>query len=90
MGCPLPLIDAQFTVLLPLTTRLILRPPPPSLPSCLLAGPFTRQLTKTLAIHNPHARPVGFKIKTTAPKQYCVRPNAGRVEPGETVEVAGE
>jgi len=49
--------------------------------------PFNRQLSKTLAIHNPHARPVGFKIKTTAPKQYCVRPNAGRVEPGETVEV---
>ncbi|WFD01149.1 phosphatidylinositol-binding protein scs2 [Malassezia yamatoensis] len=32
-------------------------------------------------------RPVAFKVKTTAPKQYCVRPNSGRIEPGERVEV---
>ncbi|KAL8828933.1 MAG: hypothetical protein Q9191_002303 [Dirinaria sp. TL-2023a] len=27
------------------------------------------------------------KVKTTAPKQYCVRPNSGRIEPGSEVEV---
>ncbi|KAF8997350.1 hypothetical protein BDZ89DRAFT_1148590 [Hymenopellis radicata] len=26
-------------------------------------------------------RSVAFKIKTTAPKLYCVRPNSGRVKP---------
>ncbi|GFZ43751.1 VAMP-associated protein [Saitozyma sp. JCM 24511] len=49
--------------------------------------PLTRLITKTLKIHNPHPHPVAFKVKTTAPKQYCVRPNAGRVESGESVEV---
>jgi hypothetical protein len=54
------------------------------------AGPLTRLITKTLKIHNPHPHPVAFKVKTTAPKQYCVRPNAGRVESGESVEVQGQ
>lgn len=36
---------------------------------------------------NPNNQPVAFKVKTTAPKQYCVRPNSGRIEPGEKVEV---
>lgn len=36
---------------------------------------------------NPNPQPVAFKVKTTAPKQYCVRPNSGRIEPGEKVEV---
>lgn len=30
---------------------------------------------------------MAFKIKTTAPKQYCVRPNSGRIEPGQEIEV---
>ncbi|KAI9787471.1 MAG: phosphatidylinositol-binding protein scs2 [Candelina submexicana] len=29
----------------------------------------------------------GLQVKTTAPKQYCVRPNSGRIEPGKDVEV---
>merc|ERR1712038_1959936 len=28
------------------------------------------------------------KVKTTAPKRYCVRPNSGIIEPGSTVTVA--
>lgn len=36
---------------------------------------------------NPNNQPVAFKVKTTAPKQYCVRPNSGRIEPGEKIEV---
>ena len=30
-----------------------------------------------------------LKVKTTAPKQYCVRPNSGRIDPGANVEVQG-
>jgi vesicle-associated membrane protein-associated protein A len=30
---------------------------------------------------------VSYKIKTTARKRYCVRPNTGVVNPRETVEV---
>ncbi|GAA5978385.1 hypothetical protein JCM21900_003021 [Sporobolomyces salmonicolor] len=49
--------------------------------------PLTQLVKRSLAIHNPGRLPVQMKIKTTAPKQYCVRPNSGRIEPGETVEV---
>lgn len=28
-----------------------------------------------------------YKIKTTAPKKFCVKPNQGTVSPGETVEI---
>jgi len=30
---------------------------------------------------------VAFKVKTTAPKQYCVRPNSGFIQPNSSVEV---
>ncbi|WVQ81009.1 hypothetical protein IAT38_003116 [Cryptococcus sp. DSM 104549] len=49
--------------------------------------PFTQLTKRSLLIHNPHPHPVAFKVKTTAPKQYSVRPNSGRVEGGESVEV---
>ncbi|KZV73824.1 VAMP-associated protein [Peniophora sp. CONT] len=49
--------------------------------------PLTQNVKRTLQITNPSAHPVAFKVKTTAPKLYCVRPNSGKVEPNETVEV---
>lgn len=49
--------------------------------------PFQHEVAQILRLKNPHADPVAFKVKTTAPKQYCVRPNSGRIEPGEQVEV---
>ncbi|PVH98516.1 MSP domain-containing protein [Periconia macrospinosa] len=49
--------------------------------------PFQHEVTQNLRLRNPHSDPVAFKVKTTAPKQYCVRPNSGRIEPGQTVEV---
>ncbi|PCH40228.1 VAMP-associated protein [Wolfiporia cocos MD-104 SS10] len=49
--------------------------------------PLTQHVKRSLAITNNNDQPVAFKVKTTAPKTYCVRPNSGRVEPGETVEV---
>ncbi|ORX58759.1 PapD-like protein [Hesseltinella vesiculosa] len=58
-------------------------------PSNLLT--FTRPLTEvtkeTLVVTNDTDEHVIFKIKTTAPRQYCVRPNAGRVDPHSQVEV---
>ncbi|KAH7025920.1 PapD-like protein [Microdochium trichocladiopsis] len=50
--------------------------------------PFTVEVKEALSIKNPNSHPIAFKVKTTAPKQYCVRPNSGRVEPGKEVEVA--
>ncbi|CCM03552.1 uncharacterized protein FIBRA_05688 [Fibroporia radiculosa] len=49
--------------------------------------PLTQHVKRSLTVSNHNAQPVAFKVKTTAPKLYCVRPNSGRVEPGETVEV---
>ncbi|KUJ12130.1 VAMP-associated protein [Mollisia scopiformis] len=49
--------------------------------------PFTSEVSQALKIRNPNMTPVAFKVKTTAPKQYCVRPNSGRIEPGKEVEV---
>ncbi|KAJ3825072.1 PapD-like protein [Lentinula raphanica] len=50
--------------------------------------PLTTLVKRALTITNPHAQPVAFKVKTTAPKLYCVRPNSGRIEPGSSVEVS--
>ncbi|SNX83287.1 related to SCS2 - required for inositol metabolism [Melanopsichium pennsylvanicum] len=49
--------------------------------------PLTQLVKRTLTVSNPNNQPVAFKVKTTAPKQYCVRPNSGRIEPGEKVEI---
>lgn len=49
--------------------------------------PFTQEVSQILKIKNTGRQPLAFKVKTTAPKQYCVRPNSGRVEPGKHVEV---
>jgi len=51
-------------------------------------GPFTDVVTATLKLTNPTERKICFKVKTTAPKRYCVRPNSGVVDPKGDVEVA--
>lgn len=51
-------------------------------------GPFTDVVTSSLKLTNPEERKVLFKVKTTAPKRYCVRPNSGIIEPGAYVTVA--
>ncbi|CAA7271333.1 unnamed protein product [Cyclocybe aegerita] len=50
--------------------------------------PLTTLVKRSLTITNNNPQPVAFKVKTTAPKLYCVRPNSGRVEPGESVDVS--
>ena len=47
-------------------------------------------MTANLKLTNPTDKNVCFKVKTTAPKRYCVRPNSGFVEPHGVVEVAGK
>ncbi|XP_074661784.1 vesicle-associated membrane protein-associated protein A-like [Tubulanus polymorphus] len=51
-------------------------------------GPFTDVVTADLQLSNPTEKRVCFKVKTTAPKKYCVRPNSGIVDPGSKVNVA--
>ncbi|XP_055737711.1 vesicle-associated membrane protein-associated protein A-like isoform X2 [Salvelinus fontinalis] len=52
------------------------------------ASPFTDVVTTNLKLKNPSDRKVCFKVKTTAPRRYCVRPNSGMIEPGATVTVS--
>lgn len=40
-----------------------------------------------LRLFNSGTDHMAFKVKTTAPKKYCVRPNAGVIPPGKHVEV---
>ncbi|CUA69969.1 putative protein C17C9,12 [Schizosaccharomyces pombe 972h-] [Rhizoctonia solani] len=50
--------------------------------------PLTQIVRRTLTVTNHNDQPVAFKVKTTAPKLYCVRPNSGVIEPGDSVDVA--
>ncbi|XP_042185108.1 vesicle-associated membrane protein-associated protein A isoform X2 [Oncorhynchus tshawytscha] len=51
-------------------------------------GPFTDVVTTNLKLKNPSDRRVCFKVKTTAPKRYCVRPNNGIIDAGATVTIS--
>ncbi|XP_037238135.1 vesicle-associated membrane protein-associated protein A isoform X1 [Falco rusticolus] len=61
---------------------------PPVPPSCHVSGPFTDVVTTNLKLRNPSDRKVCFKVKTTAPRRYCVRPNSGIIDPGSSVIVS--
>jgi hypothetical protein len=56
-------------------------------PELSFKRPFNREVCQILHLNNENSEPVVFKVKTTAPKHYCVRPNSGRIEPGKTVDV---
>ncbi|KAJ2449598.1 phosphatidylinositol-binding protein scs2 [Coemansia sp. RSA 2336] len=53
----------------------------------IFCQPFKTLSHAVLRLTNKNNGPVAFKVKTTAPKQYCVRPNAGRIDPSQSVEV---
>lgn len=46
-----------------------------------------KQISCPLKMTNKTDRTVAFKVKTTSPKKYCVRPNNGVVLPRSTCEV---
>ncbi|GLH15179.1 Vesicle-associated membrane protein-associated protein A [Gryllus bimaculatus] len=41
-----------------------------------------------MKLTNPSSMRVLFKIKTTAPKKYCVRPNSGILEAKDSIQIA--
>ncbi|XP_028819066.1 vesicle-associated membrane protein-associated protein A [Denticeps clupeoides] len=51
-------------------------------------GPFTDVVTTNLKLKNPSDKKICFKVKTTAPRRYCVRPNSAVIDPGATVTVS--
>lgn len=50
-------------------------------------GPLTRVVKQNIRITNTHDQSVAFKVKTTAPRLYCVRPNSDIIPPKGTVDV---
>ncbi|BET00426.1 unnamed protein product [Nesidiocoris tenuis] len=50
-------------------------------------GPFNLISLTSMKLTNPTENHVLFKIKTTAPRRYCVRPNSGLVKPNSTVSI---
>ncbi|CAF0738597.1 unnamed protein product [Didymodactylos carnosus] len=44
-------------------------------------GPFNNVSTTTLKLSNSGNERLAYKIKTTAPKRYCVKPNSGFLDP---------
>ncbi|XP_023013355.1 LOW QUALITY PROTEIN: vesicle-associated membrane protein-associated protein B/C [Leptinotarsa decemlineata] len=51
-------------------------------------GPFNVPVTSYMKLTNPSDKKVLFKIKTTAPKKYCVRPNSGVLDANSNTEIA--
>jgi len=51
-------------------------------------GPFNEVVTSILTLQNITSEKVCFKVKTTAPRRYCVRPNSGMIDAGQTMEVS--
>lgn len=50
-------------------------------------APFTKQQVHDVTVTNNSDTYVAFKVKTTAPKLYCVRPNASTIAPGVSIKV---
>ncbi|EDV91673.1 vesicle-associated membrane protein-associated protein A [Drosophila grimshawi] len=50
-------------------------------------GPFIRPVVTIMTLRNNTAVTLVFKIKTTAPKRYCVRPNIGKIAPHRSTQV---
>jgi len=51
-------------------------------------GPFTEVVTSSITLMNPTDDKIAFKVKTTAPKRYCVRPNSGILKKDESITVS--
>ncbi|XP_027196719.2 uncharacterized protein LOC113791179 [Dermatophagoides pteronyssinus] len=51
-------------------------------------GPYDHVVTEYFTLTNPTDSIIAFKVKTTAPKKYCVRPNNGIISSNRTVQVA--
>ena len=60
------------------------------IPCIQISGPFTSPVTSYMKLTNPSETKVCFKIKTTAPKKYCVRPNSGVLDVKGVTDVAGK
>ena len=56
----------------------------------IFKGPFNVVSTTTLKLSNSGNERLAYKIKTTAPKRYCVKPNSGFLEPHNIANIQGK
>lgn len=52
-------------------------------------GPFNHVSTTQLKLANSGNERLAYKIKTTAPKRYCVKPNSGYLDANTTANIQG-
>jgi vesicle-associated membrane protein-associated protein B len=52
-------------------------------------GPFNAVSTTTLKLSNSGNERLAYKIKTTAPKRYCVKPNSGFLDAHTLANIQG-
>lgn len=55
----------------------------------IFVGPFTEVVTTELKLSNVSDEQIAFKVKTTAPRRYAVRPNSGVLNAGAGSSVSG-
>lgn len=53
----------------------------------IFKGPFNIVSTTALKLGNQGNERLAYKIKTTAPKRYCVKPNSGFLDPKQSVQI---
>ena len=53
----------------------------------LKLGPFKEPVSVVMKLSNNAEKKVCFKVKTTAPKRYCVKPTTGVIDPKGTVTI---
>lgn len=53
----------------------------------IFKGPFNVVSTTTLKLSNSGNERLAYKIKTTAPKRYCVKPNSGFLDRRDTTSI---
>ncbi|ANZ75066.1 BA75_02032T0 [Komagataella pastoris] len=53
-----------------------------------LAGPFTQKSGETVKLTNTTSTPLAYKVRTTSPKLYAVRPTSTLLQPGESIDVS--
>jgi hypothetical protein len=55
----------------------------------IFKGPFNVVSITTLKLSNSGNERLAYKIKTTAPKRYCVKPNSGFLDAHGTANIQG-
>ena len=55
----------------------------------IFKGPFNAVSITALKLSNSGNERLAYKIKTTAPKRYCVKPNSGFLDPCDTAGIQG-